>query len=729
MTSRCSSLPANTFLYEAFYCWLSAAGNRPKFYQKRRYHSSVPSVSQADSLSLPKDIQGTRLVDYIRTGELSIQASQGTLRMPENSFDVYNSNASLLRPRRHHRRKQQLTASSSPVIIDNLETATILALRMQHVKHGHISLEEITQFAQTLFATSRKSAIAEILALEPGSNDQKEDIPSDEVQKLINQPIINESQRMARVLRALDRHGFTKHDLSKWITCITAPQLHTALGVMDSDLDVTPRRWPKFLVLFTLRRYCNSRLAAYSLTRWFSVLFPLYTETDPVTQTKMLLRVLQGVQQWVPDLVPTICQIAFHAAHPGLCTAEVMNQVLWVLSRFGQAAASMDPRETSYAMRAQSIVVDQMTRQGIPLDTKGYLAIGYTLRKESPERARAFLGAIRRHDYPYSDAEMEALNGGEKRPYHGTFPYIQGPTCLEILLSVSGDQALTAFDSIQSPNGMQWAILLRQLREVNELTPETTQTLWDKIKASDVISPHLLSQVIMGFGSLEHAQKIIQEYPEYMTSSLASTYLKLACRAVGGRGLNNARQLLSNMEYKPLAGYNALLAGELYQGDPRKMWSIYDDGIMGPSNNYEPDKWTLYYLCKAGWNPGLVWDGLYAAQRMVVEFKHWVRGAYVDGGDSADYLKVYPSSQLFYAYIVMLGRAGYQDDLLEVLPWMQRISFEPSKLCLCALITYAPNGRYLMKHAQVEGVGGEWPTEYELRQYQSSEAKRDDPRM
>lgn len=741
---RCSSSSVDSLLYDTFYQWISA-GSPKRSFQKHSYHSSVPSVSQTDldprsknafltksETSSSKRLNGSRLVDFVRSEDLPIQASQGVLRSdPEISFDVFNTQTSLLKPKRYQRRKQQQTQLSSeqPVIIDNLETATILALRLQHFKRGQLSFQELTQFAQSLFTTSRKSAIAEIAALEIGTDEVSAEntIPLEEVQNLIDQPINNEPQRMARVLRALERHGFTKFDLDKWIECIMAPQLHSAFEVMEHDnTKSSSRNWPKFLVLFTLRRYCNSRLAAYDLTRWFSAQYPLFVH-DPLVQTKMFFRVLQGVQQWVPDLIPTVCQIAMKHAGPEICTEEVLNQTLWMLSRFGYA--SIDSRETTLIMQAQSLIVEQMTQNKIPLDTKGYLAIGHVLREESPERARAFLDAIKRHDYPYSADEMNALNDTQ-HPYHGTFPYLQGPSCLEILLSVTGDQALTAFDSIQSPNSMQWAILLRQLRKLNELTAETTETLWEKIKRnsaerSNVISPHLLSQVIMGLGSLEQARKVIQQYPGYMTSSLALTYIKIACRAEGGRGLNEARQIVSAMEYKPVAAHNSLLAGELYQGNPVKMWQIYDQGIMGPGNNYEPDVWTLYYLCRAAWDQGLIWDGLYAAQRMVVEFKHWVRGAYIDGGDSGDFLKVYPSDQLFYTYIVMLGRAGYHDDLLEVLPWMQRIGFEPSKLCLSALITYSPNGKYLQKHAQVSGVGGNWPTDFELRQFQNNQSKSD----
>lgn len=615
-------------------------------------------------------------------------------------------------------------------MIDNLETAAILALRIQQVKTGQMSVQELTRYAQALFATSRESAVREIVALETDEPEQENSADAvaldDNTNRAVTQPISNEPRRMARVLRALDRHGYTKRDLDVWLQCITAPQLHTALEVMEARPN-----WPKFLILFTLRRYCNSRLAAYNLARWFAMVYPMYEQTDPKLQSKMLFRVVQGVQKWVPDLVPNVCEIAMAHMHASLCNTSTLNQLLWQLSRFGLSA--VHPRETAFIMRAQALVVDKMAQHHIALDTKGYLAVGYTLREESPDRAKAFVDVIKQHEYPVSNDERVATTG--EPSYMGAFPYLQGVSCLELLMTESGVDALNVFDSIERPNSMQWALLFRQLRRLKELNADVTKAMWDRVVAhqassgdgdgANVVSPYLLSQTMMGFGSIDKADQVLRQFPQSMSLTVAVTYIKLLCKSGSADGLNRARQLLAAMEYKPVAAYNALLSGELRHGSPHKMWAVYDGGILNARDrNLEPDVWTLYYMCRAAWDRTLEWDGLFAAQRMVVEFKHWVRGAYLDGGDSADLLKLYPSDPLLFAYIVMLGRAGYHDDLLEILPWLQRIGYDnPSKLCLSALIVYAPNGKYLQKHAQVAGVGKNWPTEFEVRQFENYASK------
>jgi hypothetical protein len=130
---------------------------------------------------------------------------------------------------------------------------------------------------------------------------------------------------------------------------------------------------------------------------------------------------------------------------------------------------------------------------------------------------------------------------------------------------------------------------------------------------------------------------------------------------------------------------------------------------------FEPTIETLTSLCIAARDTDLKWEGLYAAQRSVVEFKNWIRGANDNSSDADDVLKMYPSQRLFHEFIIMAGRANYDSELLGVLPWMSRIGFKPDKSCLCALILYSPNGDYLHQHGLK--VGGEWPTDFELQLY------------
>lgn len=285
-------------------------------------------------------------------------------------------------------------------------------------------------------------------------------------------------------------------------------------------------------------------------------------------------------------------------------------------------------------------------------------------------------------------------------------------------------------------------------------------------------------------------QLLLKKHPGLMSQSLAAKYLRILAtkdtptirdrhahqsHLVGNRsviptnvtkthvsGLSFAREIISNLAKPlPLVMYNSLLHAELLHS-PANMWRTYNQML---DQDGEPDNLTLRYMCRAAWDIKLIWTdeyapgkmpswwkkegesdhsqptkvSLYAAQRMVVEFKHWVRGAHVDGGDVYDYLKIYPTHETMYAYVLMLGRAGYTDDLLEVLPWMARIGMIPDKMILCALVTFSPNGSYLLKHGQVVNKSRQaynkdgsstvdqddsglmdWPTQEEVKQYKDN---------
>jgi hypothetical protein len=743
-----------------------------------------------------------RLVDYMRAEGLNVQASSGVLRNGANGFDGYDEHGDGdFAQKKHQTEKskrgnparkrvsiyanpdvfaetaqgtQQLPVSSQlPSTkkgnVDSMETATVLALAVDRMVQGKVDLMETVEVISKMLDGSKASAVCEMIEI------LRHRTPSGTGSELLaalqsNVSWIGWKSMRSRVASTLKNKHYTHADLAKFVERVKQPKLSEALDVLDP----ANYQWPRFMVQFTLRRYCNSRLAAYALCRWFSILFPRQ-KGNTLMQQKMVIRVTTVIAKWLPELLPTVLGIALDSTHHKGTPLDsaLLNQLLWICARFGCVTT---PRETELIIQAQGIIVDHMTRHHLLLDTKGYLAIAYVVREDSPERALAFLKIIKMHTYPYSLSEVRALksaNPGINIPndrieilnanhgivqqnlsFQGRFPYLHGVNALELLMTKTSDQALSVFDTIPHPNGLLWALLLKQLRRLDDLPLATMDMLWAKIRGQarknpNLITPYLLSQVVMGYRTMARAIKIMAEYPEFVDIGFLKHYLKVASndnrlwvsdpeeqarleesgytRRRGAnnelystsRGLDLTRQIVAVMEHRPRPILNAMLAGELYYGAPEKMWAIYTD--MLDSQGYEPDTWTLYYMCKAAaTRPTLRWDGLFAAQRMTVEFKHWVRGAYIDGGDSDHLLKLFPSPALFHQYIAMIGKAGYQDDLLEVLPWMQRIGFTPDKLCLSALITYSDNGQFLLKHGRVSGVGDEWPTEIELKMYQTS---------
>lgn len=744
-----------------------------------------------------------RLVDYMRSEGLDVQASGGVLRNGANGFDGFDEHGDgnflqkkhqAKSPRRGNPARKRVSIYANPDIfaetaqkthilpassqlpntkkgnVDSIEAVTVLALAVDRMVRGEVDLMETVEVISKMLDGRKASAVCEMIEILRHRTPSA--IGSEHLATLQSNVLwIGWKSMQSRVASTLKNKHYTHADLAKFVERVKQPNLSKALDVVDP----ASYQWPRFMVQFTLRRYCNSRLAAYALCRWFSILFPRQ-KGNILMQQKMVIRVTTVISKWLPELLPTVLGIALDPAHHKGTPLDsiLLNQLLWICARFGCATT---PRETELIIQAQGVIVDYMTRNDLLLDTKGYLAIAYVVREDSPERALAFLKIIKTHTYPYSLSEVRALKSAypelsipkdrievinanhgivqQNLSFQGRFPYLHGVKALELLMAKTSDQALSVFDTIPHPNGLLWALLLKQLRRLRDLPFATMDMLWAKIRGQahknpNLITPYLLSQVVMGYRTMAQAMKVMADYPELVDIGFLKHYLKVASNDnrlwVGdpeeqarldesgytrrhstnhesystSRGLDLTRQVVAVMEHRPRPVLNAMLAGELYYGAPEKMWAIYMD--MLDRQGYEPDAWTLYYMCKAAaTRPTLRWDGLFAAQRMSVEFKHWVRGAYIDGGDSDHLLKLFPSPALFHQYIVMIGKADYQDDLLEVLPWMQRIGFTPDKLCLSALITYSDNGQFLLKHGRVSGAGGEWPTEIELKMYQNSQ--------
>lgn len=570
----------------------------------------------------------------------------------------------------------------------------------------------------------------------------------DELERLTVEMLANEKNgrhfKLSKTKKEiLNSYGYDETDLIAWLKCVKEKTLAEALDHMDDS-----KKWPKFLIYFTLRRYSNTRLDACRLARWFGMIYD-QVEDDKLLRRKMFIRVLESCLKTVPEVIHMV--VIKGLEEKSLCEPVLMNQILWKISGFGMV---MGNTKSEWLMQAIKDVVDKMKQTGVELDTKGYLSIAFMLVESSPDRARSMLDMIKTHGYPYSSLELAILkqamspenmnesldlennkkiaeqsniespddspqlNSNElpdnvQLEFMGKFPYLHGIKCLEILLTQSGQEALSIFDTIAEPNSIQWATLLRQLRRLHELPKSSTSVFREKYEEqakyrSNVISSYLLSQTVMA-SSVKDARDMIYSYGEsYMSKSLANAYIKVLSKS--RKGLGEAKHLVKNFDFVPISMYNAILEGEFHAGKKEAMWELYQ--LIN-----EPDQRTLLTMLRApAKKPNLIWNGIYAAQRMVVEFKHWVRGAHLDGGDKMHLLKLEGTPEMFLQYAIMCGKAGYEDELLEILPWMERMELAPSKEILCAVITFAPNGEFLESHGKL--AGGNWPTDYELKLFQ-----------
>jgi hypothetical protein len=517
---------------------------------------------------------------------------------------------------------------------------------------------------------------------------------------------------MSCIETVLRNHNYVKADISKWIKCFESRSLKEALQHMTPE-----DQWPQFLALYTLKRNAKSSIDAYEAIRMYQRALP---NCKANWQMPMFIRALRICKAVLPDYIPIITRIFILHALPEAKTQTNYNQMLWQLSSFG---TTLHLDYSKFLSEAQRIVVADMKKQSnIHIDTKGYLALGYTLSVVAPDKARIFVDVVKKHDYPYSKEELLALteqdSHGLKKVSWGRFPYLHGVYALELSLARNSIEAFRIFDSVPKSYRIStlYGVLLTRLRNVRELTVEVAQIIWQHIKEDKVkLSPFLVLRLLQAFEHSPEKSDEIKQAAEAQNVHIGS----------GGLGAHFLYQLakkspveaisvLDKIPQKTLKMYEMLMKAQLTLA-PSGLWDTY---CQMKKDGFEPSIKVLVLICQAAAaNPVLQWGTMLAAQQAVVEFKNWVRGANIDGSDAQDVFKVYPTGRLLHSYIIMLGRAGYDAGLLDVLPWMERIKFVPDRTLLCAIIHYSPNGKYLLKHGS--NVGGEWPTENEMELYRS----------
>jgi hypothetical protein len=638
---------------------------QPWAVQIRGLSTRIPRIRSVKTLG------GLKIHDYLNRDGLNVNVRNKIIRA-------------------HRRRKKPLLQSVKTITpdvqtnrYDILETITIIAMELQK---RHKTGQRLKSFN----ALKRRLSWIRMVDLEQEAQNFK--------------PGRNNDDSQSFICAKLKEHDRTVEELWRWIKCIKATKIKDAFRAMQRYDD-----WPEFLVLFTLGRRCGSRLDAHKIIR-------LFQRTSPAlhrdVQFALFIRTLRIVEKWLIEFVPVLCRMFILHCHPDLKQPALYNQLLWLVAKFG---TSWKPAEAAVLAEALRIVVTEMSEHSIRLDTKGYLAIAYVTSFGSIQRARALMDVVRKHEYEYSKEELEAISD-DCRLSIGTFPYKHGLYAMDVLLSRDSFEALRAFDRIPKSerNAALWAVLITRLRDLKQLTPSMTNTLLAKIEKDGVrMTSYLLRRVLEGYDSPMDALEVLTRYVRRNTSILRTGVIVRCLKIESAQDLDAALLLVSRLKAKPLQLYETILSGAA-TWRPTSVWNIYQQMRR---DGFEPTDSSLFSICRAASDMKLMWGDLYAVQRAVVEYKKWVRGAAEDGSDVQDVFKVYPTMALFHQYLVMIGKARYTDELLEVLPWMKRIQFAPDKRCLCALIINAPNGAHLFAHGKK--VGGEWPTEEELETYRT----------
>lgn len=513
----------------------------------------------------------------------------------------------------------------------------------------------------------------------------------------------------------LNIHHAKRTRISAWVDCIVAPNLTQALNIISA---YPYAQWPAHVVLYTYARKCTSILEAHQAVRLLQVLLP---QTPEHLRPELSYMCLHMVQNWLVDLVPVVTAIFLRSIKQ--LSAEVANELVWRIADYGTSWDFVDitPLQDAQAQVVKAVGVSQ-------LDTKGIFGLCYLEHFRRQHALNTELGGDTSGGSGVNSGYVGDTPGGTTpgggsgvrdirpqrfmeehmhlNPYQSQeFAYIAGLDVMRILDSPTTAHALAAADLAVHHRGAVWACCAQTLARRHELTAPIARELFKRAHQTKCLNSKLVQLVISALPDYEQKLKVLELSKKAgfkVTPALVREMAKLHTKA----DLDEFKRAFKSYLNHPKVRDQLLQT--LARVDPANFWETYANAASNP--NYTPSRQVLASMCRAAWDPSIVWDGLYAAQRCTAEFKQHVRGVVAP---SDDILRVYPDERMIYAYVVMLGRSQYFSELINCLEWMDKLELNPSKRVLLAVIHYSPQGAALLRMGtKLEG----WPSleEYEV---------------
>lgn len=504
----------------------------------------------------------------------------------------------------------------------------------------------------------------------------------------------------------LNIHQVKRTRISAWVDCIVAPNLTEALNIISA---YPYAQWPAHVVLYTYARRCTSSLEAHQAVRLLQVLLP---QIPPHLQPELSYMCLHMVQHWLVDLVPVV--VALFLRNTKQLSPEVANELVWRIASYGTSWDFVDitPLQDAQAQVVKAVGVSQ-------LDTKGIFGLCY-------------LEHFRRQHHLYAEMGGDTSGGSDNTPSSTTpgggsgirdirpqrfmeehmhlnpaqsqeFAYIAGLDVMRILDSPTTAHALAAADLAVNHRGAIWACCAQTLARRHELTAPIARELFKRAYQTKCLNSQLIQLVISALPDFEQKLKVLDLAKKAGFKETPALVREMA-RLNTKPDLDEFKRTFKSYLTHPKVLDQLLQTSAIV--DPASFWDVY---VNTPSD-YTPSRKVLASMCRAAWDPTLIWDGLYASQRCTAEFKQHVRGVVAP---SDDILRVYPDERMIYAYVVMLGKSQYFGELINCLQWMDKLELSPSKRVLLAVIHYSPQGAALLRMGtKLEG----WPSleEYEV---------------
>lgn len=491
-------------------------------------------------------------------------------------------------------------------------------------------------------------------------------------------------------LEDLRHAGYSLTHVNIWVDCIQQNTLLDAMKVISAHPE-TP--WPGFVVLYTFGRHVTSSFEVYEAVRLYQSLLP---ELPYHLQPELVALVLKCCRRKLLDLTPLVVRTFLNVCKDQNqeLAAPIVNELLWIVASFGKNWSTVD---TGILTDAQELLVRAAGSDKI--DAKGIFALSYVTHFKQPQVARSFMN------------ELKALVVSRTPPGSAKdFAYSNGPAVINMLTSSTAEEALRILDETSIHKPAMWTCGALYLSRAKLLTSDVALRLWAKALGTKTRVTSLFTELVLGSILTLHSKQRVLAHALAagirLSPSLVARMMKV----------NTKSELDEAMALYPQFVSNRLVSEQILstQGfcDPGSAWATY---CRIRDSQGQPSRRALHTLCRAAWDTKLIWDGMYASQLALAEFKMHVRGLSVPADDL---LRLFPDEKLLYAYIVMAGRAGYTKELVGFLSWVEDIGLKPSKLVLMALIHYSPQGPALLKLGQnARPPSSEWPSEEDYNLY------------
>ncbi|KAK9470038.1 uncharacterized protein V1510DRAFT_405381 [Dipodascopsis tothii] len=513
------------------------------------------------------------------------------------------------------------------------------------------------------------------------------------------------------MLAKLEANRFDRSDVDVWAQCARADTVEAAVALARG------RNLPNFLLAYMLNQRVYSKRTLVDL---FDITKVHFAAMDVVTQMIVLVRLIRWSAQVNPELLPMVSTMMVESGNDGLRSSPVYSALIGLMGPVKYRIV----HSYSSAMKAQQILVEDLMKRGLYIEPKGIRGIAQVMRLHSPEKARAIMNLLNEHGYGEEPIDASIKNLIFDDPGKNSTMVFMPPRrfqkeIIKVMTSENAETAVETFDKTREHSPADhhlWHSLVRRISRDSRFTRHVALRTLDQMKADNCQpTDEILSLLIHGMTESEAWEllgRATNQYGAQVGAKVLPAYIQCCVRDNRKKrtAVNKARQLVYLLRPKILAVYNKLLQADLVLSRQSRAYDTYQTLL---ASGLEPNDLTLsLMMTAASHHKKAVWGGRPAARVMYEIYKDWA-----DPGEGLErsLRTIYPNEALWMQYITFLGKTNQFNEILDVLPWMERLRYVPSKRVMCCLIVWSPSGEILEEMA--ERMGPTWPTSDEVDEY------------